>query len=258
HDKKIIGIILSSSLLIKFYSFLFLTFLGFISFLFFSEDPLLIFILIAGGLGSSFLTYFESIFIAFEAFYSLAVWNPMANIVRLGILYFANQYSPSPLNSIDIIAIFAMGPIFILLFFFLTFEKDRLNWGAQLAEIQQGTKDLALFNLWAFLASIFAIISDRLEIFIINKYHSPESVATYGTALQLFSGFVIILSTLNSVIYPRLAKYHNTKEFNGFLLKAVGGSACIAILLSPGFFLAEFILNLFHADTCRLFLGNDF
>ena len=115
--------------------------------------------------------------------------------------------------------------------------------GIKVQEIGHATKELSLFNTWAFVASIFAIISDRLEIFIINKYHSSEDVAVYGTALQLFSGFVIILSTLNSLVYPRLSALVHTEEFKTFLLKSIFASFAVAILLSPGYFLAEPILN---------------
>jgi len=246
-NKKAIGIILSSSLLIKTISFLFLLFLGGIFFLTFSEDPLVIFILVVGGLGTSFLSYFESIFISFGAYTALAIWNPLGNLIRLTALYLMNYFSDSALGYIDILSIFSLSPIFILALFFFVFDRNKLKWGATKEEILKGTKELALFNSWAFLASIFAIVSDRLEIFFISRYHPPETIAVYGTALQLFSGFGIILSTLNSVIYPGLARLVDSDDFKHYLLKAATGTFILAILLFPGFFLAEWILTLLFA-----------
>ncbi|MBE7410450.1 MAG: oligosaccharide flippase family protein [Leptospiraceae bacterium] len=246
-NKKIIGMILSSSLLIKTISFLFLLFLGLVFFLSFSEDPLIIFILVVGGLGTSFLSYFESVFISFGDYTSLALWNPLGNLIRLVALYITNYFTVGILGYVDILAIFSLSPIFILVLFFFVFDRKKLNWGASKEDIQKGTKELALFNSWAFLASIFAIVSDRLEIFFISKYHPPEAIAVYGTALQLFSGFGIILSTLNSVIYPGLAKLIDTEDFKKYLLKSATVAFIFAIFLSPGFFLAEWILDLLFA-----------
>lgn len=243
-NKQKIGIILSSSLVIKIVSFLFLIGLALFAYFFFKEDPLIIFILIVGGTTISFVSYFESIFVSFQAYKALAFWNPLANLMRLILLYLTNHYSKLPLTYLDILSIFSLSPIFILVLFFFIFNRKQIYWGARLHEIGQATKELSLFNTWAFVASIFAIVSDRLEIFLINKYHSSEDVAVYGTALQLFSGFVIILSTLNSLVYPRLSALAHTEEFKKFLLKSIFASFAVAILLSPGYFLAEPILNL--------------
>jgi O-antigen/teichoic acid export membrane protein len=243
-NKHKIGIILSSSLLIKSISFLFLIGLAIFAYFFYNEDPLIIFILLIGGTTISFVSYFESIFVSFQAYKALAFWNPLANLMRLVLLYLTNYYSKLPLTYLDILSIFSLSPIFILVLFFFIFNRKQIYWGAKIHEVGQATKELSLFNTWAFVASIFAIVSDRLEIFLINKYHSSEDVAVYGTALQLFSGFVIILSTLNSLVYPRLAALVHTEEFKKFLLKSIFASFAVAILLSPGYFLAEPILNL--------------
>ncbi len=243
-DKHKIGIILSSSLLIKSISFLFLIGLALFAYFFYNEDPLIIFILLVGGTTISFVSYFESIFVSFQAYKALAFWNPLANLMRLILLYLTNHYSQLPLTYLDILSIFSLSPIFILVLFFFIFNRKQIYWGAKVHEIGLATKELSLFNTWAFVASIFAIVSDRLEIFLLNKFHSSEDVAVYGTALQLFSGFVIILSTLNSLVYPRLSALVHTDEFKTFLLKSIFASFAVAILLSPGYFLAEPILNL--------------
>lgn len=243
-DKHKIGIILSSSLLIKSISFLFLIGLALFAYFFYNEDPLIIFILLVGGTTISFVSYFESIFVSFQAYKALAFWNPLANLMRLILLYLTNHYSQFPLTYLDILSIFSLSPIFILVLFFFIFNRKQIYWGAKVHEIGLATKELSLFNTWAFVASIFAIVSDRLEIFLLNKFHSSEDVAVYGTALQLFSGFVIILSTLNSLVYPRLSALVHTDEFKTFLLKSIFASFAVAILLSPGYFLAEPILNL--------------
>jgi O-antigen/teichoic acid export membrane protein len=83
-----------------------------------------------------------------------------------------------------------------------------------------------------------------MELFFLKLYQNPEAVAVYGTTLQLFSGFVILFSTLNSLVLPRLSIAPNQTEFNRLLLKSFLISLLVAILLIPGYFLAEPILNI--------------
>lgn len=243
-DKKVIGNVLSSALILKLISFVILVIFAVIAWFIFKENYLLLLLLVGGGLFISFISFFESIFIAFRDYISLSIWTPFTNLLRLVVLFFASQYSEQHLTYIDIIAIFSLTPAFVFMIFFVIFDYRRLYWRPQVDKLASTTTELALFNTWAFLATIFAIISDRLEIFFINKYQSSETIAAYGTALQLFSGFVIIFSTINSLIYPKMSRITDHTEFKRFILKSVLFGFGLAVLLSPGFFLAEPILNL--------------
>ncbi len=244
-NKAKIGNILQASLIIKIISILILIFSGVIAFLFFKEEIIPIFAVIIGGIIISFISYFESIFISFRYYFSLSIWNPLTNLVRLILLIFCANYFESPLTYLDILVIFTISPIFILLLFFLIFPKDKLYWNSESnQELFSQIKNISSFNLWAFLATILAITSDRLEIFMIHQFHTPNDVAVYGTALQLFSGFVIILSTLNSLVYPKLASQIDQPEFKKTLYKSILIGMTMGVILSPGFFLAEPILNL--------------
>lgn len=238
------GAMLRASLRIKFYSFLVLTIIAIVSFAFTLENYLVLVVLLFGGIIVSFISYFESLFISYRKYIALSLWNPLPNILRLSILYFIAETSIHPLTYLDILTIFAISPIFILFLFFFFFGGKEISWTAPASEVKESEKKLILFNLWAFTASIFAILSDRLEVFFLNQYHSAEAVADYGTALQLFSGFVIILATFNSIIYPKLSRLADSDEFPVFLKKAVMLGALIAICLLPGILLAEPILNL--------------
>lgn len=256
-NQKEIGNILSASLVIKLISFLLLCIIGAVLVLLFHQDGLVLFMLIIGGTTTSFITFFESIFVSFREYKLLAVWAPLANFVKLIVLYISNRYSSVPLSYLDILAIFSLSPIFIVSGFFFLFPSYKLSWTGDRESQKEHLKKLALFNLWAFSASLFAIASDRLEIFFLKKFHNSEKVAIYGTALQLFSGFQIVFSTLNSMLLPRLSVYYNTEEFSKFLAKSIVVCMGIAVLLSPGYFLAEFILNLLfnnkYADSIPVF-----
>ncbi len=238
------GEILAASLRIKFYSFLVLVAMACFAFFTTSENYLTLFVLVAGGVIISFLSYFESIFVSYRNYLALSIWTPLPNLIRISLLILLAENAPHPLSYLDILVIFALSPIFVLFLFFFFLKGKNLSWSAPRVEVKLAEKKLLLFNLWAFAASIFAILSDRLEIFFLNEFHPPEIVADYGTALQLFSGFVIILSTFSSIIYPKLSRLHDTNEFRPFLIKAVGLGGLVALLLSPGFFLGEPILTL--------------
>ncbi|MDZ4724552.1 MAG: oligosaccharide flippase family protein [Leptospira sp.] len=238
------GALLRASLKIKFYSFLLLVLLSIIAFAFTYENYFVLVILVFGGIIVSFISYFESIFISYRKYIALSLWNPLPNILRLSLLFYFAQTSIHPLTYLDILTIFAISPIFILFLFFFFFGGKEISWSAPSDLVKDNERKLILFNLWAFTASIFAILSDRLEVFFLNQFHPPEIVADYGTALQLFSGFVIILATFNSIIYPKLSRLAESDEFPIFLKKAVLLGALIAICLLPGIFLAEPILTL--------------
>ena len=243
-DKSSIGNILSSAVVLKILSLLVLVATAIITYFLLNESYLLLFLLVTGGFFISFISFFESIFVAFREYMSLSLWTPATNFFRLAVLYGAAKYSSQPLSFLDILAIFTFTPAFVFMLFFLIFDNSRLHWIPKPDKLVSTVKELASFNSWAFLATIFAIVSDRMEIFFINKYHSEETIAVYGTALQLFSGFVIIFSTMSSLIYPKMSQITDTNEFKNFIIKSVLFGAGLALLFSPGYFLAEPILNL--------------
>lgn len=237
------GSLLSASLFLKLVSLFILTLIGAVMVFLYDFDPVTVFIIVSGGLITSFISYFESMLVAYREYASLAVWNPAGNLMRLGILYFSNVSYERSLNHLDVLSIYCLSPGVTLFLFFILFRKHGIRWTGTFKGFKIKIKELALFNLWAFAASLFAIASDRLEIFFLKKYHTPETVAVYGTALQLFSGFLIVFATLNSLILPRLSKAYGTEDFNKFLIKAVAFCIFCSFLLSPGYFLAEPILN---------------
>lgn len=247
-DRKKVGSLLLSSLLLKLYAFIVLFILGIFAYSVLKENLLVIVFLIFGGFLASFGSYFESVLVSFRNYLALAIWNPLPNVIRLGFLFFTASYSDE-LGYMDILGIYCLAPAFVIGFFFFISWKENLFWEADWTSIKIDQKNLVVFNSWALLASIFAIISDRMEIFFLKLYHGAEAVAEYGTTLQLFSGFVIILSVLNSLIYPKLSRLVDTPEFKGFLIKSIMGGTLMAICLVPGFFLGGFVMDL-------LFRGN--
>ncbi|UOG47849.1 oligosaccharide flippase family protein [Leptospira noguchii] len=256
-DKQKIGDLLSSSLLIKLGALVALTLISLIASVLLKESTIVVTLLVLGSFILSFNSFFESIFICFGNYISLSFWNPLPNLIRLAILYSADRFTQRALGHLDILAIFTISPMFVLVLFFFVFPRKQLNWGGEKNGIREMTSTLTSFNGYAFLASIFAMISDRMEIFFLKWYYTQESAAVYGTALQLFSGFVILFSVINSLIYPKLSRLVDSDEFPKFLWKSVMLSVGMAVLLSPGFFLAEWILNLLfkgkYADSIGVF-----
>lgn len=235
-DKQKIGDLLSSSLLIKLGALVALTLISLTASILLKESTLVVSLLVLGSFILSFNSFFESIFICFGNYISLSFWNPLPNLIRFVVLYSADRFTERALGHLDILAIFTISPIFVLILFFFVFPRKQLNWSGEKNGIREMTYTLTSFNGYAFLASIFAMISDRMEIFFLKWYYSQESAAVYGTALQLFSGFVILFSVINSLIYPKLSRLVDSDEFPKFLWKSVMLSVGMAVLLSPGFF----------------------
>ncbi|TGJ98258.1 polysaccharide biosynthesis protein [Leptospira langatensis] len=242
-DKRRIGVLLASSLWIKWMALFILILVTAVAALFLRENALAAFLLVFGSFVLSFNSYFESIFVSFGQYQSLSIWYPLPNLIRLVILYFADQFSARALNHMDILAVFSVAPSFTIVLFFFLFPREKLNWSGDREEIQKQTRDLASFNRYAFLASLFAIVSDRMELFFLNKYHSNESVAAYGVALQPFSGFVILFSVLNSIIYPKLSRLTENKEFTAYLAKSILMACGFALALGPWVFLGDWFFS---------------
>ncbi|TGK13079.1 polysaccharide biosynthesis protein [Leptospira fletcheri] len=240
-DKKKIGVLLASSLWIKWGAFAALAIVTGFATLLLRENALAAFLLVFGSFVLSFNSYFESIFVSFGQYQSLSVWYPLPNLFRLVILYFADQFTDRALNNLDILAIFTTAPAFTILLFFFLFPREKLEWQGGKEEIRVQIGELTSFNRYAFLASLFAIISDRMELFFLNRYHSNEAVASYGTALQPFSGFVILFSVLNSMIYPKLSRLTESEDFAKFLGRTILMSSGVALLLVPWVLLSDWV-----------------
>ncbi len=247
-DGRRAGSLIVTSVVLKFYAFFVLICMGAAVIYFFNESYFIIFLLITGSFISSFISFFESIFVSYRNYIALSLWNPIPNLIRLLILFVAS-YSEG-IGYIEILTIYCLSPMFVMGIFFLISQfSSNVYWTIDREYFDSDQKKLAIFNSWALIASIFAIVSDRLEIFFLNVYHGKASVAEYGTVLQLFSGFVILLSVLNSLIYPKLSRLVETKEFRNFLLKSVLIGGGMGAFLLPGIFLGEWIIGV-------LFKGN--
>ena len=247
-NKNQIGMILSSALLIKVVVFVIFLFCA-ISFNFFlQQDYKIIFFLIFGAFFVSFTALFESIFVSFQSYKPLALWLPLQNGFRFLILLFYSYWIKNSPDYLEILFIFLFSPFFSILSFFWFFDRKKLYLNNNYKTVKKTSLKLIYFNLYVFLATIFAISADRIEIFFLQKYHQPEDVAAYGTTLQLFAGFIILISTLNSIIYPKLSQLKKIDEFQSFLSKTVLFCAGIAVFISPIYFIAEWIFELLFGN----------
>lgn len=239
--------ILQASIWAKGTGLFLLLLIGVIYFFFQNESIYFIFLLVLGAFISSFFSYFEAILVSYRKYNYLAIWNPLPNISRLATLVYFVVFQKDQLTYESILAIYSLSPLFSFTTFFIFSNAMGLLWREKGSFPKENYKTLIQFNIWAFSASLFAIVSDRLEIFLLKKFHSPVVVAEYGTSLQLFSGFVIILATLSSLVLPKLSRLADKPEFKKALLQSILLGASIAIVLSPGWFLGGIILDILFA-----------
>jgi len=163
--------ILAASIRIKAYSFLTLVCIGLSLYTGTGENYFTITVLLLGAFLISFISYFESIFIAYRSYQVMAFFAPLPNLVRLVFLFLLSESSEYPLTYLDVLVVFTLSPLFVLFFSFFFLGGQKISWSAPKIEVRFTEKKLLLFNLWALVASIFAVLSDRLEIFFLNKYH---------------------------------------------------------------------------------------
>ncbi|WP_165783818.1 oligosaccharide flippase family protein, partial [Leptospira ellisii] len=149
-DKRKIGVLLSSSLLIKLGALGALTLISLIGAVLLRESSIVVALLVLGSFVLSFNSFFESIFICFGNYISLSFWNPLPNLVRLLVLYGADHISQRALGHLDILAIFTASPLFVLVLFFFVFPRKQLYWSGDRTGVREMTSTLTSFNGYAF------------------------------------------------------------------------------------------------------------
>ena len=251
--------IFRASLQIKFYSFLILlvlAFLGILSVIFspalterFGEnflpdlsahpDTILhIWLIFLGGFGMSILSYLESILVSHEYFARLSIWLPSVGIIRLSLLALLALSGTESIQSEHVLFAFAIGPYPAAATFFLIFRNDIFRTRVKPEDWKPWIKKLSWYNAWILVASFMSIVSDWMEIHMIQN---PGDRGIYSAARMPMQGFLILLSTMQSILLPRFSGLKNKAEFKAVFKNIYKYIAILTVVLLPG----AYVLSLF-------------
>ena len=196
-----------------------------------APDKLYIYWLIfTGGFGLSLLTFMDSILVAHEDYVRIFLWIPTVGLIRLlllAVFLFLNPIEPE-----HVLFAFCVGPYLSLILFFMIFpgrffavKPGRVNWKPWMAK-------LIRFNSWIILAAFMAICSDWMEMLIISR---PLDNGIYNAARLPMQAFMILLTTMTSILMPGFSHLNTRDEFRDFFIKIYRYLVPAAILFVPGF-----------------------
>ena len=101
-----------------------------------------------------------------------------------------------------------------------------------------------------FAAALLAILSLRLDIFLLQWLKDPQQVGFYTAAMRLFEGIIIISSAFIAVIFPKFVnKSHNIQALSSFFKHTAGiFSAAAVLVIIPGLFIIPTAITVLYGD----------
>lgn len=187
-------------------------------------------LIFTGGFGLSLLTFMDSILVAHEDYLRIFLWIPTVGMIRLALL--AIFLFSGPIEPEHVLYAFCIGPYLSLILFFMIFSGkffaikiDRASWKPWISTLFK-------FNTWIILAAFMAICSDWMEMLIISR---PSDNGMYNAARLPMQAFMILLTTMSSILMPPFSHLKNKKEFEDFFVKIYRLILPGIVLFVPGF-----------------------
>jgi len=201
-------------------------------FLSFSLDSLIC--LLLGSALLSFTSYFNAIFRARDQLHIEAKIGLMQKVVFIassiiGVISFEQE-------------IFCLALAYLishLLAFLITLIIISKNNWLNISYTNKTIEDYFHQSWPLFLAALLAILSLRLDIFLLQWLKNPEQVGFYTAAMRLFEGVIIISTAFLAVIFPKfVAKSHDLQALSSFFKHTgrIFSGAAITIVI-PGLFI---------------------
>jgi O-antigen/teichoic acid export membrane protein len=187
--------------------------------------------LLLGSSLLSFSSYFNAVFRARDQLHIEAKIGLLQKIIFIGssivgVAHFGQEI-------FFLAAAYFISHLFaFLLTLIIIYKKRWLN----LADTDSSTRDYVHQSWPLFAAAFLAILSLRLDIFLLQWLQNPEQVGFYTAAMRLFEGIIIISTAFIAVIFPKfVAKSHDIQDLSLFFkytARIFSGAALIIII--PG------------------------
>jgi len=248
-NKKQIESIVRASLQLKFYVFLLMLFvcLFWIGAAVFSRElahylpseilpffhpdtPFMLWVIFLGGFGLSMISYFDAVMVSHDSFFKLSFWLPSLGFIRIFLLFVMIVMERGSIGAEHVAFAFAIGPYLSFPIFFLLFPASFFLVKPVAKDWKPWVGHLLSYNLWIVAASFFSILSDWMEVLLINK---PGDTGLYNAARMPMQGFLIMLATMQSILLPRFSRLESKEEFASFFKKVYTYLMPMAVALIP-------------------------
>lgn len=211
--------------------------IGFPNFLLPPSHPDLVprlWLILLGGLGMSILSYLESILVSRESFIRLSLWLPSVGLIRISLLGFFLVAENASVRSEHVVFAFALGPYLAAAAFFFLFPASFFFRPSKPKIWKPWVRKLISYNFWILFAAFMSILSDWMEIHMIQD---AGERGLYSAARMPMQGFLILLATMQAVLLPRFSQLKNRAEYRVIFKKIYFYIILLVLLMLPGMFL---------------------
>lgn len=203
-------------------------------------------LIMLGGVGLGLLTYLDSILVANEAYNKLSLWLPSVGLLRILLLIVLVVGESGSLRAEHLLYAFALGPYLASVAFFFFFPAAGLLAPSPRGEWAPWMRQLLRFNVWTLAAAFFAILAEWMELLVISR---ASDQGLFSAARMPLQGFLILLTTLSSMLLPRLARLKSVEDYRRFFVRFYQWLIPAVVLFLPGFWILPwFILAWNGAD----------
>ncbi len=176
---------------------------------------------------NSFNQFFIAVFNAYEKMQYEAFIRITEKLIWLGLALIVIFNKMSIVTLFWFYAISSLITLCLTIFLIRTkFTKFSLRWDFKF--INAILKGSSFF----FLLSVFTIIYDKIDIFMLYTLTSVKEVGIYSASYQLYSLFLMPFSIFVRVLFPMISNKIRDKSIINNLIKLMG----ISFLISLGFF----------------------
>lgn len=197
------------------------------------------------AVGLSFFSYFDSLLVSFRNYRSLMFWIPATGLLRLLVLFSLYFLNGGELRIEDVLFAFMAGSFLAWPFYFIRFDPSLFFQACRAEHVRGWWHRLLRYNRWILLASFFAMLSDYMEILILQK---QSDVALYNAARMPMQGFAILLATMQSLILPRMTTFTAKAQYFAFFKRLYSILFPGILLLLPGFWIFRWFIPLWFGD----------
>lgn len=183
-----------------------------------------------GGAGMSVISYLDAVLVSHEHYFRLSAWIPSVGALRIALFAFVYYFEDNGIQSEHAVFAYAFAPYVSMVLYFLLFPASFFFVSASGSHESLWIRRLLSFNVWILAASIMSIVSDWIEVLMITNIHDT---GLYNAARLPMQGFLIILSTMQSLLLPRFSGLDRREEFARLFKKIYKYIAVLFVLLIP-------------------------
>jgi len=178
---------------------------------------------------------------AFQQFAKSAIFGVVNSAIKtLGVFVL---FYLAILNLDNVVILYTVVNIFAFFVGFILIPKNYLV-SSKKGENKEAASEIFHFSKWILLSYVASVISSRLDIFLLQRYHGSEAVGLYAAAQQLAMLLPLFIGAITTALLPRISKMKSRDEFSGYLKRVMFGSITMALLATPLLLLAPLVVRI--------------